>query len=600
MKHARAKKCSNLPSRNSLSHDNPLHPEGAGERTLPRPALARVAQGHRSRNRQSSPEFLAYQTSTPSGDGGRNQANILASTGSGRTDTEDHLAARPPHLGLPGEALTSWAERIFQYGFETSFGLLLGRYGCPFVDDPNSGLNTPLSELMRRLDVEHRFEEAWIPMATTATGPPAASTSNVIENHSSSPPCRPSSPVEKVLDRAILAFTARWLPLGPGATEPDEIAATSWRSSRSDMVALLNQVSYRSVLSLYLFAQTPVPAGISEEEELSGITGPVCMHTALMHIQKLRQRCDPVKKGLLNITQTFLDLESRAYWAAVMWDTSDAMTSDMRTLLTSGLNGACSEPAWRLSKAFLVGSFGPATEEWCVNGAEVTDERASQIIGAASVCQTLMWKSITSVKEALREGVDEETVLWVWGSLQETMAIFKKSVQPPLSGCERRIHFLSQRNRFGWFQITLQYCIGVMVLVEALQVAKRSDLAQQLHEIRKQVEHDSFAILKFGTDNIYHMPTRGIAESDGDSTPATQSLKLSFIALYAFPHLVVTLAQLLGRVAVRKRHTGEVDSAAFAHLSSMVMDSLEQLPKSSRAARAAIRGLEATVGEAMD
>ena len=63
------------------------------------------------------------------------------------------------------------------------------------------------------------------------------------------------------------------------------------------MVALLNQVSYRSVLALYLFAQTPVPVGIYEEEELSGITGPVCMHTALMHIQKLRQRCDTGKRS---------------------------------------------------------------------------------------------------------------------------------------------------------------------------------------------------------------------------------------------------------------------------------------------------------------
>lgn len=59
------------------------------------------------------------------------------------------------------------------------------------------------------------------------------------------------------------------------------------------MIALLNKVSYQSVLSLYLFAQTPVPAGIDEDEELSGITGPIYMHTALMHIQKLRQRCDP-------------------------------------------------------------------------------------------------------------------------------------------------------------------------------------------------------------------------------------------------------------------------------------------------------------------
>ena len=282
-----------------------------------------------------------------------------------------------------------------------------------------------------------------------------------------------------------------------------------------------------------------------------------------------------------------------------MWDTSGAMSSDMRTLLTSGLNGACSEPAWRLSRAFLVGSFGPATKGWCADGFEVTDEGASRIIGAASICQTLIWKNITSVKEALREGVDEETVLWVWGSLQDTMGIFRNSNQPLLGACKRRIHFLRQENRFGWFQIMLQYCIGVMVLVEALKVAKRSDLLRQLHDIRNEVEHESFAILKFGTDNMYYIPAQDIAGSEGNGTAASQSVKLSFIALYAFPHLVVTLAPLLCAVAVLKRRAGEVDCDGFAHLSSIVMGSLEQLPKSSRVARAALRDLEAVVREAV-
>lgn len=59
------------------------------------------------------------------------------------------------------------------------------------------------------------------------------------------------------------------------------------------MLKLLNRISYRSVLALYLFAQTPVPAGILEDEELNGVSASVCMHTALIQIQKLRQRCDP-------------------------------------------------------------------------------------------------------------------------------------------------------------------------------------------------------------------------------------------------------------------------------------------------------------------
>lgn len=306
-----------------------------------------------------------------------------------------------------------------------------------------------------------------------------------------------------------------------------------------------------------------------------------------------------VKNGQLNMTQSFLDLESRAYWAAVMWDTSDAMTSDMRTLLTSGLNGACSEPAWRLCKAFLVGAFGPATDDWCAKDYEVTEEGASRIIGAASVCQTLMWKNITSLKEALREGVDEETVLWVWGSLQETVRIFEKSIRPLLGACERRIHFLSFGSRYGWFQITLQYCIGMMVLFEALEVAKRSDLAQQLHTVRKGIEHESFAVLKAGTDNMYHIAAQDATDPEGGLVTTAQSMELSFLALYAFPHLVVTLARLLSRVAVQKCRAEGLDRKGFAHLSSIVLGSLEQLPKSSRVVRAGIRDVEGVLGAAM-
>jgi hypothetical protein len=282
-----------------------------------------------------------------------------------------------------------------------------------------------------------------------------------------------------------------------------------------------------------------------------------------------------------------------------MWDTSDAMSSDMRTLLTSGLNGACGEPAWRLSKAFLVGSFVPATEQWSANGFEIDDEGVSQIIGAASVSQTLMWKNITSVKEALREGVDEDTVLWVWSSLQETMGIFRKSARPLLGACERRIHFINQGNRFGWFEVTLQYCVGIMVLVDALEVAKRSDLLQQLFEVRKEVEHESIAVLKFGTDNVYRMRLQGHAiESGGASTRPIETMGMSFVALYAFPHLIVTLAQLMCKGVVHKRHAEELDRQSFAHLTSILTGCLEHLAQSSRAVQSARRALEVLVGGA--
>lgn len=99
--------------------------------------------------------------------------------------------------------------------------------------------------------------------------------------------------IEQCLDRAILAFTARWLPPRLQNVSSEGIATSSWRTSRSDMLILLNSVSYRSVLALYLFAHTPVPVDVSAEEGLRGISGSTCMQGVFLHIQRLRQRRVP-------------------------------------------------------------------------------------------------------------------------------------------------------------------------------------------------------------------------------------------------------------------------------------------------------------------
>ncbi|KAL1612150.1 hypothetical protein SLS60_000373 [Paraconiothyrium brasiliense] len=303
-----------------------------------------------------------------------------------------------------------------------------------------------------------------------------------------------------------------------------------------------------------------------------------------------------VKKAQANVTQAFLDLESRAYWAAVMWDTSDSLSSDMRTSLTSGLNGACSEPAWRLARAFLVGSFAPGTERWLANGFDLNDENASRIIGAASISQVLMWKNVTSLKEALREGVGEDTVLWVWNSLQDTISIFRKSIRPLLGMCEKQIHFLSQTNRLCWFEITLRYCVGIMVLLDALEVAKRSDLLEQVLEVRNEVEHDSFAVLKFGIDNVYRIPTRGdIHDSEVASLIRRKPMEIPFVVLYAFPQHVVTLAQLVSKAIVQRCHEKKLERSVVAHLASILVDSLDLLPCNSKEIGSARRQLQILV-----
>ena len=149
----------------------------------------------------------------------------------------------------------------------------------PNRDDPHSDIVVPVSTLFRTLDAK-TSKDTGTPLPSSI--PQSDLVSLVTDDL-----------VERCLDRAILAFTARWLPLSSSALDSEALATSSWRASRSDMLMLLNRASYRSVLALILFAQTHVPVGVGDEEELNDVSAPICMHTALMHVQKLRQQCNP-------------------------------------------------------------------------------------------------------------------------------------------------------------------------------------------------------------------------------------------------------------------------------------------------------------------
>lgn len=140
--------------------------------------------------------------------------------------------------------------------------------------------------------------------------------------------------IDEIMTCAVKAFVARWLPLVPQRnhdviTQDEEVIRESWQAARRSMLRLINCASYRSVLSLYLFSQTPIPVGVSEEEEITGISGLVCMHTALLQIQRLRERqrtcqyfgsqvstwTDSLVRSVSipGLTEMHLEYETRAY-----------------------------------------------------------------------------------------------------------------------------------------------------------------------------------------------------------------------------------------------------------------------------------------------
>ncbi|EXJ83896.1 hypothetical protein A1O1_07525 [Capronia coronata CBS 617.96] len=431
--------------------------------------------------------------------------------------------------------------------------------------------------------------------------------------------------IDQSLQRAMHCYAARWLPIfgqqeGVSTSQYEHVSRECWRAMRRDILKVVNRISYRSVLTLYLFGLTPVPRGISEEEEEDGISGLICIQTALLQIQQLRQQLrscqadvseeivwpDPgLGFGLrVNLSETYLKLESRAHWAAVMWDTSSAMTLNIRSSLTSGLKGACMEPSWRVTRAFLVGSIPPQTEEWRKESFEFTDEIACEIISAAAICRIYTWRTITSLKEALRECVEDEAVDFAWDALLDALEIFKTTIYPLLNHCERQLHFLGQAARLYWYETMLHYYLGILILVEALETARRPDFLSQITNTRLEAEHECFNVLKFGLESIYTVdePSAGLNKASGSllatGRRSTQSISISFVAIDPYLHHLIAAVRLMNKAIIRKYRRDDIKDETYTYLTSTLLRALQHLPQCCKTVGVAKDSLQASLDKA--
>lgn len=276
--------------------------------------------------------------------------------------------------------------------------------------------------------------------------------------------------IDDSLDRAIEAFAARWLPLAMHSTSSSppyaEIIRGLWRRAHKDMLKVVNRPSYRSMLTLLLFALTPIPDGMSEEEELDRVPGQVCVHAALQQIQELRvhERSLRFNGNRVNhdvqirslgvsphslATANFINAESAAYWAALTFDTSASLTLNCRPLLACGLFGFESESSWRLLRTCME-IFRDATQEWHDPEFEINNEKANQIIAAASAWKLMVWKLTANFKESLRDGHDEAEVSKAFGSVSEAIDQFNLTYRDLLGACQRRIQFFGQETKLRW------------------------------------------------------------------------------------------------------------------------------------------------------
>jgi len=438
--------------------------------------------------------------------------------------------------------------------------------------------------------------------------------------------------IDQSLHIAILSFSARWLPLVSDLRSTtmshDEIVQALWRAARREMLKVINRTSYRSMLSLFLFGLTPIPSGISDEEELDGISAELCVQAALQQVQTLRARqrgCQfngakvaPSSDNLLPSpapssasTTDFISAESKVYWAALTFDTSATLTLNCRSSLCSGLLGFASESCWRLveSRASI---FHDTTEDWRVHGFEASEERASQIILASCSWKLYIWKMITVLREALRDGYGEDEVERAYTAVLNAIDRFNITYLPLLAVCERRLQFLSQEPKLNWCKsslrctrllsclfvvakltmttddLMLHYHLAILMLVDAIEVAGRSDLLPKLTRARTEAEHGVVNTLRFGLDSKFTIPRLPHEDmSEGENGQAEEpDVAVSFVAIDPYPHHVVAAVQLVSKAVSRDFLTGKVRKDAFGNLQSTLMAALEQLPQSSKSVQA--------------
>lgn len=274
------------------------------------------------------------------------------------------------------------------------------------------------------------------------------------------------------MNRSIEAFSARWLStLAPEGSEEEheKIVQQLWRRARRDMLQAINRPSYSSMLSLFIFALTPIPVGISESEELDGVSGQVCIHAALQHIQILRAQQRNLQFSGSKVlpcnedtsadspprsppTTEYIMAESKAFWAALTFDTSASLTLNCRSLLSAGLFGFEAESSWRLVRASSK-IFYETIKEWSAKHMMVSDEMANQIISTSTAWKLLTWKLVAVFKEALRDGHDESEVNSTFVKIVSSIRDFDTIYRPPLLSCKDRMPFLSEQVRFRWCKL---------------------------------------------------------------------------------------------------------------------------------------------------
>lgn len=134
MKHTKARAFSVSHTESESTQAGLLEDEHSSEAHISSPVHAHLTRRSSGQNGQRENDTANMQSPLRTTSASGRRPNSSVTTGSSaNTGTSRRSESHSPLSQPPEDLLMLLAKSVFRQGFETTFGALLGRYGCPFV-----------------------------------------------------------------------------------------------------------------------------------------------------------------------------------------------------------------------------------------------------------------------------------------------------------------------------------------------------------------------------------------------------------------------------------------------------------------------------------
>lgn len=121
----------------------------------------------------------------------------------------------------------------------------------------------------------------------------------------------------------------------------------------------------------------------------------------------------------------------------------------------------------------------------------------------------------------------------------------------------------------------LHYHLGILIMIDAIETARRTDILDGLIITRSEAEGSTMNCLVFGLSNHFIIPQR-----KGETKDTLVTVPL--LAIDPYPHHVVVAVRLLWLGIERDYETGKVDLGTLENLQSILLQTLDLLPQTSK------------------